>query len=204
MAIVALGASAAIQGPASAHTHTAAKPTRAQQELLSRVPASAAVLQKQIDLQLSLYPGGKQTSANEVSYDGGNFVITFAKPATTQPSLLSGKGDCPDGWFCFWDYEYYGGAMGKLSSYGAQDLWRYGWSDRIESAWNRTNTVVRFYNHTTGSHSEYAISSYDQYLFMVFPGDYDTSVKYLADGEDSERNKADHVYRCGGPGGSMC
>ncbi|WP_412539986.1 peptidase inhibitor family I36 protein [Longispora sp. K20-0274] len=200
-AIVALGATVGAQNPVAAHSPTMVTPTRAQKEFLSKVPESPAVMQQQINLQLSLYPGGKQISTNEVSYDGGNFVITFAKPAS-QMSMLStgGMGYCPSPWFCFWDDEYYGGAMGKLSSYGAQDLGRYGWSDRIESVWNRTDTTVRFYNHTTDYHPENVISANDEYLFKAYPGRYDTSVKYLADGEDSDRNKADHVLRCGGSG----
>jgi len=57
-------------------------------------------LQQQIDLQLRLAPGGQQTAANEVSYDNGKFVVTYATPGT----MVTGSPDCPSGWFCFYNH----------------------------------------------------------------------------------------------------
>src|SRR5688500_3574574 len=53
-------------------------------DLLSRQATSAAELQAQIDLQLRVVPGGKQTAPNEVSYHHGKFVVTFALPGVRQ------------------------------------------------------------------------------------------------------------------------
>lgn len=146
--------------------------------LLSRQATSAAELKAQIDLQLELYPGGKQTAPNEVSYDGGRFVVTYAKPGVIQPLAA----DCPSGWFCFYDYTNYGYPRGRLSDVGWQDLATYGWHDRTESVHNNTSTAVDFDNHTSGGHVN------DVFLFCV------TGRGAISD-VSPNRNRADHVFR---------
>jgi hypothetical protein len=48
-------------------------------------------LRQQIELQLRTVPGGRQIAPNEVAYDGGRFVVTFAYPGTTPLAAP----DCP-------------------------------------------------------------------------------------------------------------
>jgi hypothetical protein len=151
-------------------TAIAAEPALAPQqarELLSQQAGSPAELQRQVTLQLRLYPGGVQTAANEVSYNGGKFVITFAQPNAARSALsvgILGSPDCPSGWFCFYDYANYGYPRGKLSDCGAQDLSQYGWNDRAESQHNNTSTGVSYFNHTGPFHGYFSISPYDQEL----------------------------------------
>jgi hypothetical protein len=176
-------------------TAAAAEPSLTEQqarELLSQQASSPAVLQRQVNLQLELYPGGVQTAANEVSYAGGKFVITFAKPAAARTSSgagILGSPDCPSGWFCFYDYANYGYPRGKLSDCGAQDLSQYGWSDRAESQHNNTSTGVSYFNHIGPFHGYFSIGPYDQELAFA---------SALTASNFQNPNMMDHVSRfCG-------
>ncbi|WP_327007994.1 peptidase inhibitor family I36 protein [Dactylosporangium sp. NBC_01737] len=51
-----------------------------------------------VDAYLAEHPGGVQTGPSDISYGGGRFVVTVARPATS----LAGA-DCPSGWFCFYN-----------------------------------------------------------------------------------------------------
>ncbi|MFJ5265300.1 peptidase inhibitor family I36 protein [Streptomyces sp. NPDC088387] len=137
---------------------------------------NALSVQAQVDRQLRIAPGGEQTGRNEVSYNDGSFVVTFAPPGA-EPLGLS---DCPSGWFCFWDGGSYTGSMGQLSSCGWQDLDDFGWSDRVSSVYNRTSDDVRYYNHH---------DSGDELLFTNQAGKNGN----LTTG--TSNNKADHVNR---------
>jgi len=156
--------------------------------LLAATPAEAAppphpqppTVQQQIDQQLIRAPGGVQINANEVSYAGGRFVITFVATANT-----SVGADCPSGWFCFYDRVNYGYPRGKLSSCGWQDLAWWAWNDRTDSVhYNLSSGSVAFINH-----GSYADHSGDVVLFSV-----GASNRYLSD-VAPYRNMADHVYR---------
>jgi hypothetical protein len=140
--------------------------------VLTKQATSLAELQEQVDTQLKLAPGGKQTAPNEVSYGAGRFVITFAMPGQAQ--LLA--ADCPITWFCFYDHVNYGYPRGRLSDPGGQDLAAYGWHNRTESVHNNTSTAVDF--DTSSSALLFCVPSYSQ--------DYDV---------DPYRNQADRVYR---------
>jgi hypothetical protein len=97
--------------------------------------------QREISVYLAAHPDGKQISPNEVSFNGGSFVIVFNRP----PGEGSG---CPSGWFCFYDRLNFGGQLGKLSSCGWQDLGYYGWADRIQSVYNaQSYGTVTFLEH---------------------------------------------------------
>ncbi|GAB2957851.1 peptidase inhibitor family I36 protein [Saccharothrix stipae] len=159
---------------------TAVAPAAAtsDESLLGRQATSTAELQAQVDLQLEVAPGGTQISANEVSYDGGRFVVTFAEPGVR----ALGSPDCPSGWFCFYEYTGFGYPRGKLSDTGWQDLGAYGWHDRTASVHNNTGTAVDFDNHTVGGHEN------DVYLFCVGARSSDSDVS-------PHRDRADHVYR---------
>lgn len=143
------------------------------------VPGLDTDVQSQIDAYLAESPGGVQTNATEISYAGGAFVVTFARPR----GILAGP-DCPAGWFCFYDGVNYGYPRGKLSSCGWQDLGFYGWSDRTESVHhNQAFGTVWFINHLSANHGS------DVRLFFI-----STSVRARAD-VAPYRNMADHVYR---------
>jgi hypothetical protein len=147
--------------------------------LLTRQAKSATELQQQVDLQMKLYPGGKQTAPNEVSYGDGKFVVTYAKPGV---QAAAGTPDCPSGSFCFYEYTNFGYPRGRLSDFGWQDLATWSWQDRTDSVHNNTSTAVDFQNHTVGGHEN------DVFLFCV-----DRNSSYYT--VDPYRNMADHVYR---------
>ncbi|MFG1609581.1 peptidase inhibitor family I36 protein [Actinoplanes sp. NPDC049265] len=170
--LVALAAVAVLAVPAPA----VAGP--ATDDLLSRQATSAAELQAQIDRQLQVVPGGEQTAVNEVSYGGGRFVVTYARPGATQLEAP----DCPSGSFCFYDSLNFVYPRGRLSDYGWQDLATWNWQDRTESVHNMTNTGVVFQNHTSGGHGN------DQVLFCQRALSADPNVYPYA-------NVADHVHR---------
>ncbi|KES02964.1 hypothetical protein BU52_33145 [Streptomyces toyocaensis] len=171
LALVSFASTPAVAGPENRNNGAPA--------LLERQARSANELQEQIDLHLKLYPGGKQTAANEITYDHGKFVATYAKPGEVQ---ALGVPDCPSGWFCFYEYTGFGYPRGRLSDTDWQDLATYGWHDRTDSVHNNTSTAVDFENHTTGGHAN------DMYLFCVSSYSNDSDVS-------PERNMADHVYR---------
>lgn len=139
-------------------------------------PASAAVPAAPVSpgaaAYLAAHPGGTVTGRDEISYDGGRFVVTITPPEHTTAWV-----DCPSGWFCFYDRPDYGYPRGKLSSCGWQSLATYGWQDRVESAYyNLTRGSVQFFD-------------YGAPLFSVGVG-Y-RSIAYVG----SSMNRATDVYR---------
>ncbi|OLF16397.1 hypothetical protein BU204_16190 [Actinophytocola xanthii] len=114
--------------------------------LLTKQAASAAELRAQLDLQLELFPGGRQTASNEISYGGGQFVVSYAQPGEKQVRAA----DCPSGWFCFYDRTNYGYPRGRLSDVGVQNLSTWGWENRTESVHNNTSTYVEFLDNNEG------------------------------------------------------
>lgn len=109
-------------------------------------PATAAPVEPGVAEYLAEHPGGKLTGGNEISYDGGRFVVTIAPPEHTTALV-----DCPSGWFCFYDRPDFGYPRGKLSSCGWQSLATYGWQDRVESAYYNLNRgAVQFFEFGNG------------------------------------------------------
>ncbi|WFF02974.1 hypothetical protein [Micromonospora sp. WMMD964] len=151
-------------------------------------------LQAQIDAYLKRAPSGKQIQKNQIAYNGGKFIVTFALPGQvegTDPnrvvsddfSTLSTK--CDRHWFCFFDGANYVYPRGQLSDCGWQDLNDFGWIDRTESvAQNLVVGWVQYLNHTTGGHEN------DVTLFWTDTNaDQRSTVPYP--------NMADHVrYNC--------
>jgi Peptidase inhibitor family I36 len=175
---------AAIVGLATApaNAEAVATPSRAQiLEQLQRPATNMQELQQQIDLQLKLAPGGKQTSVNEVSYDGGRFVVTYALP-----NAITGYPDCPSGWFCFYDGYNWGYPRGRLSSCGWQDLAWWGWNDRTNSIDNSTGSWIQYIQHWDYGNPANG-HRYDYTLFWNDPWAAYSSVPYP--------NMADHVSR---------
>lgn len=144
-------------------------------------PSTPERVQQQINDHLARHPGGKQINTHEIAYDGGTFIIGFAaKGYTTQGA------DCTSGWFCFYDHPNYVWPRGRLSDCGWQDLTRWGWHNRVESA---------YYNMNIGSvifidHGPYSDHSADIGLFTT-----STSKRAVPELTTHHRNKADHVYR---------
>ena len=139
-------------------------------------------IQAQIDAHLKAFPGGVQTGPYEITYDNGEFVMTFARTGFSP----SGTADCPHGWFCFYDSINFGYPRGKLSDCGWQDLARWGWANRTESAhYNLDYGSVAFIRHATGETyhdfdvAVFGMGSIQQTLSDVWP----------------YRNETDHVQR---------
>jgi hypothetical protein len=149
---------------------------------LERPAKSMQELQTQIDLQLMLAPGGRQSALNEVSYEHGMLVVTYPMPGAS----ALGVPDCPSGWFCFYDNTSWNYPRGRLSDCGWQNLNDFGWSDRTESVHNPTGNRVEYINHQDFGNPANG-HSYDQSLFFNSPGSAISSVPF--------RNSADHVSR---------
>jgi hypothetical protein len=159
-------------GVATAAHH--APPASPDDPLLHRQARTDEELKRQIELQLKLAPGGKQTAVNEVSYADGKFVVTFALPSSSGSFTTAAAADCPVGWFCFYDGANFGYPRGKLSDCGWQDLANWGWQDRTSSVHNNRGPRVDY------------INFFDVFLFANTNGQAIASL-------GSNNNKADHV-----------
>lgn len=183
-AAVALAGSVAHASVASSGGTAAARGVSASDDaLLHRQATSDAELREQIALQLKVAPGGRQTSRNEVSYNSGKFVVTYALPGQ---SVLAAP-DCPSGWFCFYDGATFGYPRGKLSDCGWQDLDDYGWSDRTSSVHNRTGNKVDYINHRDYGNP----ANGHRYDYVLFTNNAGQSISGLG----GDNNLADHVNR---------
>jgi hypothetical protein len=139
-------------------------------------PAAAAPVTSSAAAYLAAHPGGTLVGANEISYDGGTFVVTLTPPANA-PAAADAYVDCPRGWFCFYDRPDYGYPRGKLSSCYWQSLATYGWQDRVESA---------YYNLDRGGAQFYDYGSWLFTINVAYRG-----IGYLGSG----MNRATDVYR---------
>lgn len=147
-------------------------------------------LQSQIDDHLRRFPGGVQINENEISYNGGSFVMTFAKPNSPQSRQAGTQGtnDCPLGWYCFWDGINFTYPRGILSDCGWQDLFDFGWHDRTESvAQTSPNPVWVTYSGHEGTTPDH--SGDDVYFFT------DGSARTISAVPVNVRNAADHAYK---------
>jgi hypothetical protein len=141
--------------------------------------APSTDLQTEVEAYLAAHPGGQQISATEISYGGGTLVVAVA-PA----SGVEGVPDCPSGWFCFYEYPWYGYPRGKLSDCGLQFLATWSWQNRIDSVHhNQSFGTVSFIDET---------GEIDTKLFSVSP-----SKRTISDAGWA-CNRADYVFRlCG-------
>jgi hypothetical protein len=150
-----------------------------QGDLLSRPAGSLSELQLQLQLELERVPGGTQINQNEISYDDGRFVVTFALPGQT-----FGVPNCPAEWFCFYDGRDFSYPRGKLRDLGWQDLARWRWQDRTQSVHNNTWQNVDFINHY--DYGDPANGHRYDYKLWAVPGK--TALSRV-----SHENMADHV-----------
>jgi Peptidase inhibitor family I36 len=146
---------------------------------LTPTPLADSDLQQQVDDYLAAHPGGIQINATDIVYDSGTFVVTVARPHNS----IDGP-DCPTGWFCFYSDPDYRGQRGKLQDCGWQDLARWGWQDKIESAhYNLPDGTVWFIDHTSSNHTD------DKSLFDI------GASRRARSNVTPYQNRADHVYR---------
>ncbi|WP_156045675.1 peptidase inhibitor family I36 protein [Herbidospora cretacea] len=143
--------------PAPVATSSTSTSSTGIPSLLSRQARSDAELREQIALQMEIAPGGKQTSLNEVSYDNGKFVVTYALPG--QRAL--GVADCPANWFCFYQDSNFGYPRGKLSDCYTQELAQYGWANRISSVDNSTFNSVEYWERLNPTTTLYLFTNYN-------------------------------------------
>jgi hypothetical protein len=136
----------------------------------------AADLQYKVDAYLAAHPGGKQISATEIAYGGGALVIAVAPE-----SGVEGSPDCPSGWFCFYEWTWFGYPRGKLSDCGWQDLAWWQWQDRLESVHHNQSSGTVYFIDETGST--------DTVAFTASP-----SRRTIVDASPF-RNKVNYVYR---------
>lgn len=126
-------------------------------------------LQTSVDREMRAHPGAIQTAPDEISYDGGRFVVTVARPG--QQAALA----CPAGWYCFWDGYDFTGNRGKLSACGAQGLSKWNWQNRIKSVYNRTGNDVTFWDYAMNRGETFYPNSYDN---VVYPSMYDAARRW--------------------------
>ncbi|GIJ33240.1 peptidase inhibitor family I36 protein [Micromonospora sediminimaris] len=135
-------------------------------------PAPRTAMRTEVARYLAAHPGGTVLNDNEISYRGGELIVTLDAPVGTY-----GVADCPSGWFCFYEWPNYGYPRGKLSSCGWQNLSTWSWQFRVESAhYNLGSGHVGFYYH-------------NQELFRINPS------KRLHSDAGQWRNWANRVYR---------
>ncbi len=143
---------------AGGYSAQAAEPSQAKADM---------ELQASVDRELGVHPGGIQTAPDEISYDGGQFVVTVARPG--QQAALA----CPAGWYCFWDGYNFTGNRGKLSACGTQALAQWNWQNRIKSVYNRTGDYVTFWDYATDVYQDFPGA--DDFNNVLHPGVYDAA-----------------------------
>jgi hypothetical protein len=132
-------------------------------------------LQARIDMQLNRYPGGKQISANQISYDGGAVVLSFAVPGQVLAST------CPTGYVCLYKGRSFSGDHLDLNTCAWYDLGWNRWQDQTRSVRNARSRPVAFDNHgSVPSHAS------DRWLFTINSG---ASAANLG----AHEGKADHI-----------
>ncbi|MDX3005336.1 hypothetical protein PWY87_26910 [Kribbella solani] len=152
--------------PANAHPTTDRAASTDPFARFSLTAAQARTLQGQIDEQLVAAPGGKQISQNEVAYDGGHTIMTFAIPGQTgtptsskqaAPAADGNTKGCPYGdlikWTCVYEFanwnENTNGRRLQFDNCGGRDFNTYNFRDKTSSWVNTTRWKVHVSNFTT-------------------------------------------------------
>jgi hypothetical protein len=150
-----------VSGPASAAT-TLDGTITAQAERAGLSRSEVAGLQKQIDEQMALTPGGKQIGVNQVAWRDGKAVMTFPLPgekqarAVDEPVGTLGSANCSYTWTCLYEHANYDGRRLTWSDCGFVNLSSWNFIDKTSSWHNNqtSGTVTKVYNWTGSSWSQ--------------------------------------------------
>ncbi|MGW6705083.1 peptidase inhibitor family I36 protein [Streptomyces sp. NPDC054956] len=130
----------------------------AQAEQAGLSSSEVAGLQKQIDEQLALTPGGKQISLNQASWRDGKAVMTWPLPGETkargvnEPAAALGSPNCSYQWTCLYEHDQWNGRRLTWSDCNFENLANWGFNDQT-SSWhnNQTNGTKTYVYNWTGS-----------------------------------------------------
>ncbi|MEV6247888.1 peptidase inhibitor family I36 protein [Streptomyces sp. NPDC051742] len=162
---VALSASAlavfGMAGPTSA-APTLDRTIAAQAERAGLDRSEVAELQRQIDRQMAVTPGGEQIGVNQVAWRGGKAVMTFPLPgekqarAVDEPVGTLGTANCSYLWTCLYEHDNYDGRRLTWSDCAFVNLSSWDFIDKTSSWHNNqsSGTVTRVYNWTGSSWSQ--------------------------------------------------
>ncbi|WP_257002254.1 peptidase inhibitor family I36 protein [Streptomyces sp. WZ.A104] len=154
-----------LAGPTSASTSLDSTiATQAEQAGLNQ--SEVADLQKQIDEQMAITPGGKQIGVNQVSWRDGKAIMTFPLPGEKQARAVGesvgtlGTANCSYLWTCLYEHSNFDGRRLTWSDCAFHDLSTWGFNDKTSSWHNNQSrgTVTRVYN-WTGSWTQLWASS---------------------------------------------
>ncbi|MFD7893702.1 peptidase inhibitor family I36 protein [Streptomyces sp. NPDC059743] len=142
-----------LAGPTSATSAAGSLPSTiaAQAAQAGLDKAEAAGLQRQIDAQLSIAPGGKQTGVNEISWRGGRTVMTFPLPGEKKARAVgeafapTGTPNCSRLWTCLYEHANFDGRRLTWSDCDFVNLADWGFNDQTTSWHNNQSTGTRTY-----------------------------------------------------------
>ncbi|WP_371575374.1 hypothetical protein [Streptomyces sp. NBC_01314] len=145
-------------GPSSASTELQRTiTTQAQQAGLSK--SEVADLQRQIDKQMAVTPGGEQIGVNQVAWRDGKAVMTFPLPgekkarAVNEPRGTLGTPNCSYLWTCLYEHSNFDGRRLTWSDCNFENLSNWGFIDQTTSWHNNQSrgTQTHVYNWTGSS-----------------------------------------------------
>lgn len=116
--------------------------------------SEVAALQKQMDQQMALTPGGKQIGVNQVAWRDGKAVMTWPLPGETkaravnEPAAALGSPNCSYLWTCLYEHDQWNGRRLTWSDCNFEQLSNWGFQDQATSWHNNQSrgTVTRVYN----------------------------------------------------------
>ncbi|MGW0775907.1 peptidase inhibitor family I36 protein [Streptomyces sp. NPDC002835] len=134
----------------------------AQAERAGLSTSEVAGLQKQIDEQLEITPGGEQIGVNQVAWRDGKTIMTFPLPgekkarAVGEPVTTLGTANCSYTWTCLYEHASYEGRRLTWQDCAFNNLSTWGFNDKASSWHNNqtSGTVTRVYNWTGSSWSQ--------------------------------------------------
>ncbi|MGJ7414590.1 peptidase inhibitor family I36 protein [Streptomyces cinereoruber] len=146
-----------------------AAPTSASTELQNTIAGQARKagltenevtdLQRQIDKQMKITPGGKQIGVNQIAWRGGKAVMTFPLPGEKRARSVDetfgalGTPNCSYLWTCLYEHSNFDGRRLTWSDCNFENLANWGFNDQTTSWHNNQSrgTQTRVYNWTGSS-----------------------------------------------------
>ncbi len=125
-------------------------------------------LQNEVDDVIEMY-GGKQISDNEVTLANGSDILTIEDKNQQPPREnwigATNRHNCPNGWWCFYDYTNFGGRRLQFSDCSTQKLSDYGFNN-VTSSWvnhssRKISQCIGMDRCRSGILSPFAIASFD-------------------------------------------